>query len=127
VAMGDRKFLWLILVSVAINRLCTLLPTGILFSPFPLYEMQISLQSYVYFITVHLSIMIIWMALSQLESKFSSIFHSFFKIEVLSLIDFFLIYEHPWFHIGSYGVEFTDIKILLYTYFIFRWNSTGNS
>lgn len=125
--MVDRKFLFVILTSVAINRLCSLLPTGVMFSPFPLYDMQISLQSYVYFISTHLSIMLVWMALSQWPNKFSSIFNTFFKIEVLSLIDFFLIYEHPWFHIGTYGVEFTDIKILLYTYFILRWNNTGNS
>ncbi len=125
--MKDSKFLWLILVSVAINRICTIMPVGVYFDPFPLYDLQINLQSYIYFITVHLSIMIVWMALTQMESKFSALFNTFFIIEVLSLIDFFLIYEHPWFHIGSYGVEFTDLKILLYTYFIIKWNNTGNS
>lgn len=119
--MRYRKILIIVLAAVAINRLCSLLPTGIYFDPFPLYEQSINLQSYVYFACVHVSIILIWIAFRMTEEKFRDIFSKFIILEVVALADYFIIYEHPWFHIGSYGVEFTDAKILLYAYYIIRW------
>lgn len=122
-----RKFLWWVLVGVGINRLCSILPAGVFFDPFPLYDVEISLQTYVYFITVHLGVMATWYGFYLLKNEYSNIFWHFLIIEAASLLDFFLIYEHPWFHIGNYGVEFTDAKILLYAYYILRWNGSSNT
>jgi|SRR5688572_763632 len=122
-----KEFLWWILVGVAINRACSILPVGVYFDPFPLYEMEISLQTYVYMITIHLAVMATWYGLTTLKNEYREIFKTFLIIELASLIDFFLIYEHPWFHIGNYGVEFTDAKILLYSYYILRWNGNSNT
>lgn len=121
-AVGDRKVLWLILVAVSMNRLCSLLPESIYFDPFPAYDLQITLQTYVYFITSHLSIILIWLALWRRSDNLSKIFYNFMVIEIFSLVDFLVIYEHPIFHLGTYGVEFTDIKIILYSIFIIKWN-----
>lgn len=127
--MIPKKTLWFILISVGINRLCTIVPEGVYFDPFPLYDMidvrtgqnvGINLQSYVYFITVHLSVIILWAGLILVRWKLSGLFYDLMVVEVFSLIDFFIIYEHPWFHIGSYGVEFTDIKILAYAILLWR-------
>lgn len=122
----ERRFLWFVLVGVGLNRLCSILPVGVYFDPFPLYELQINLQSYVYFITVHLGVIATWYGIYQLRNRLSDIFYKFIVIEIVSLIDFLLIYEHPWFHLGSYGVEFTDAKILLYAYFILKWKTSGS-
>lgn len=119
--MKYRILLILVLAAVAINRACSLLPADVYFDPFPLYDMQINLQSYVYFICVHVSIILLWIDFRMMDEKVKDIFTTFIILEVVSLADFFIIYEHPWFHIGSYGVEFTDAKILLYTYYIIRW------
>lgn len=117
-----------ILFSIAINRLTTVMPTGIYFDPFPFYDILydgenvgINLQSYVYMIANHLSIMAIWLFCMYEMPKYSLLFSLFIILEVGSLIDFLLIYEHPVFHIGFYGVEFTDFKLILYTTFIILW------
>ena len=118
--MKYRKILFLVLAAIALNRLCSLLPTGVYFDPFPLYDQSINLQSYVYFISVHVSIILLWFAF-RMDEKVKDIFTKFIILEFFSLADFFIIYEHPCFYIGKYGVEFTDPKILLYTYYIIRW------
>lgn len=125
-----RKWgLWLILFSVAINRLCSFpIFLGIYFDPFPFYDLiyqgenvGINLQSYIYMFANHLSIMAIWLFCRFELPKYALIFTLFFILEVGSLIDFILIYEHPIFHFGWYGVEFTDIKLILYTSLIILW------
>lgn len=125
--MKEGKFLWLILVSVAINRVCSLLPAKRTFDPFPLYDITVSWQYYAYVFANHLSVILVWIAVRNILGIFKPLFAIFIFIEVLSLVDFILIYEHPWFHIGSYGIEFTDLKIIMYATAIIKWNNTGNS
>ena len=126
----SRKFLWLVLVGVAINRLCSILPSEWYFEdPFLLYDYgrPFQVQAYVYMITIHIGVIATWYGFYQLKNEFSKIFCNFLIIEIVSLVDFILIYEHPWFHICDYGVEFTDAKILLYAYYIIRWNGNLNT
>lgn len=125
----SRKFLWLILVGVGINRLCSIVPSDWYFEdPFLLYDLgrPFQVQAYIYMLTIHLAVMVTWYGFFILRNEYRDIFRNFLIIEFASLIDFIFIYEHPWFHIGNYGVEFTDAKILLYTYYILRWNNSGN-
>lgn len=125
----DRIFLLLILCAIALNRVCSALPSYVFFDPFPLYDILdkdgvnvgISLQSFAFIIAGHLQTILTWVAFRRIAEKFRDIFAKFITLEVVSLADFFIIYEHPWFHIGSYGVEFTDPKIFLYAYYIIRW------
>lgn len=126
----SRKFLWFVLLGVAINRLCSILPEDWYFEdPFLLYDLgePFQVQAYVYMITIHLGIISTWYGFYILKNQYSNIFWHFLIIEIASLIDFILIYEHPWFYIGNYGVEFTDFKILLYAYYILRWNGNSNT
>lgn len=96
--------------------------------PFLLHDLgrPFQVQAYVYMFTIHLAVLATWYGFYSLRNEYRQIFRHFLIIELASLIDFILIYEHPWFHIGQYGVEFTDAKILLYAYYIIRWNNTGS-
>lgn len=128
--LEEVKFgLWLVLAAVSINRICSapFIP-DIRFDPFPLYDIMyegenvgISLGSFIYIIAIHCAWLILWIREIRKKDETSILFYRFFAIECVSLIDFFIIYEHAWFYIGNYGVEFTDIKILLYSYFILTW------
>lgn len=128
--MNPKRFLWWILVGVAINRLCSIIPAHWYFEdPFLLYDLgqPFQVQAYVYFVTNHLAVIATWYGFYSLKNEYSSIFYKFLAIEIVSLADFFIIYEHPWFHLGQYGVEFTDAKILLYAFYILRWNGNSNT
>jgi len=125
----SKKTLWLILVAVALNRACSLLPTGIYFDPFPLYDIidpitgqnvGINLQSFAYMIANHLTIMVLWYGFILVRWKYSTLFYNLLVIELFSLIDFFVIYEHYWFKIGWYPLEFTDIKLAAYAFCIWK-------
>lgn len=134
----NKVGIWLILFAVTINRFCSWLPSNVYFDPFPFYNIMykgenvgINLQSYVYMIAIHFSIIAIWLfcmfempqyKLNRINYRWiTSIFSLFFILEVGSLIDFLLIYEHAIFHLGFYPVEFTDFKLILYTSIIILW------
>jgi hypothetical protein len=124
----ETRVLFLILVAIAINRLCSLLPSGVYFDPFPLYDLVyngeivgINLQAYCYAITVHLSIIIMLFAFREALPQLSTVFLLLIGIEFLSLADFFIIYEQRLFYLGKYPVEFTDFKILSYAIVILLW------
>lgn len=128
--MKNKAPLLLILFSVAINRLCSAFPESISFDPFPFYDIVdrttgenigITLQSYVYFISNHLSVIAVWFFISYVLDDTYQLFKKFRIIEYFSLADFLVIYEHPWMYIGTYGVEFTDIQIISYTTLIILW------
>jgi hypothetical protein len=121
--------LWLILFGVVINRFCSFpIFSGVYFDPFPFYDVMydgrnvgINLQSYIYMFANHLSIIAIWVFCRYEMPKYAILFSLFIVLEIGSLADFILIYEHPIFHIGNYGVEFTDFKLILYTSLIILW------
>lgn len=122
--------LWLILFAVCADRLVSWLPETTGFDPFPFYDILnnkgenvgINLQSYVYMIIRgHLSIIAIWLFIIIEFPKYAGLFRWFLIIEGLSLIDFFLIYEHSFMKLWFYNLEFTDIKIVLYTTLVILW------
>lgn len=119
--MDTSKVLYWLLFAIGVNRACSLVP-DYTFDPFPFYDIQISVGYYIYAISNHLFVMILFYLLSVVWTRGYYLMATLFILEVLSLIDFLLIYEHPIFHIGSYGVEFTDFKIILYAYYIIQWN-----
>lgn len=129
--MTERKLLYWILIAFFLNRLCSALPSYVYFDPFPFYDLLnkyqqnvgITLQSYVYFITDHVKIMLIMLFCAYvLPGKFQRLFVIFFWFECFSLVDFLLIYEQPIAYIGSYGIEFTDIKLIFYTTAVILWS-----
>lgn len=125
----EVKFIVLFFASVMINRVCSWFPADYYLtepfnnSPFPFYSMRINVQSYVYFISVHLSIIWFYYSVIHLfkDNTLKQLFNNFVILEWFSLLDFFLIYEHPWFHLGDYGVEFTDPKLFIYAYLLLKW------
>lgn len=100
------------------------------FDPFPFYDIVdqagnnigITLQAYVYVISQHANVMVLLYLLAEsVNSSLGKLINKLFIVEILSLIDFFLIYEHSFCRVLGYGIEFTDIKIILYAYFILTW------
>lgn len=138
-----HKILYWLLACVALNRACSLVP-DVLFDPFPFYDIDISVQYYVYAIAQHGIVLVLmfliydiacdlsaryslhepWSNDSLRSSRLCELINKLFVIEILSLADFLLIYEHPIFYVAGYGVEFTDVKVILYAYLIFRWKQS---
>jgi formate hydrogenlyase subunit 3/multisubunit Na+/H+ antiporter MnhD subunit len=77
-------------------------------------------------VAIHAAWLILWWREMRLKNETSELFKWLFFIEIMSLIDFFLIYEQSWFGIGMYNVEFTDFKILFYGAVIIKWSHSGN-
>lgn len=129
--MVSRKVLYWLLGAIAINRLCSLVPKYVYIDPFPFYtildkngnEIGITLQSYIHGISMHLIVMVLMFLLSSIAKyDLGKLIAKFFWLEVLSLLDYFLIFEHPIFNV-LWGIEFTDFKLAFYSYFILTWKT----
>lgn len=93
----------------------------------PIYGIPVQLLVYV--LAYHSVFLIIWYRNWKLSPSIASpLYKNWFFVEVISLIDLFVIYEHPYFFLDlgftNYGVEFSDLKVLLYIYFMVQWKST---
>lgn len=120
----NSKVLFWLLFAIGMNRACSIVP-DMFFDPFPFYDITISVSFYIYVISNHCFILILFYLLTQTAmGEMFRIMVVFFWLQFLSLLDFILIYEHPIFYVGRYGVEYTDFKVLMYTYLIIRWNRT---
>ena len=131
--MTDRvfKYLWLIVLAVVWNRLCSMpfIPEYVFIDPFPFYTILdkngdpegITIQGYLYMAGIHLGWITLWVREILRKDKYSSLFIAFLIIEIMSLLDFMLRYEQAFFDLGFYTFEFTDIKIGLYILSIYAW------
>lgn len=128
---NKRDALLLILAVMACNRATSWLPKYHYIQPFPLFDIKdsngvltgITVQSYFYIFCFHLLTISFWHYCKVKELKRDGLFYIFRSIEIMSMVDFMLIYEQPWFYIDFYGVEFTDFKIILYLYFYVKWKT----
>ncbi|HEY3525733.1 MAG TPA: hypothetical protein VGK47_06025 [Nitrososphaeraceae archaeon] len=131
----EDKYIWLIPVVVFLNKACSWFPYSWRVDLFLLWdnpdpnEYGIPMQLFVYVLAYHSVFLIIWYRNWKLSPSIASpLYKNWFFVEVLSLIDLFVIYEHPYFFLDlgftSYGVEFSDLKVLLYIYFMVQWRST---
>lgn len=109
----EANRLFLILTAVSLNHLTGLFPEHKI-SPFPFYSIEIGVQFYVYFLFVHFSIILVWWFIWLSVKGLRSLFYCFIAIELVSLLDYLLIYEKAWFIWLGYKVQFTDFKIILY-------------
>lgn len=129
------KVVFLVLIALSLDRLCTLLPGHIFINdPFPFFDLtymyegteyhSISLQAYVKAVTTHISwIILLWAFRISLPVSMERLLLYMIGIEILSLADFFLLYEQPLFKLGAYRVEFTDFKILGHATCILLWKT----
>jgi hypothetical protein len=135
--MGSRedKYIWLIPIVVFMNKACSWFPYEWRIDVFLLWdnpnpaEYGIPVQLFVYVLAYHFVFLIIWYRNWKLNHSIASeLYRNWFVVEVISLIDLFVIYEHPYFFLDlgftNYGVEFSDMKVLLYIYFMVQWRST---
>jgi len=131
------RYLWLIPVAIFTNRVTSILPEYYYFDPFPAaeildskgIEVGITLQSYVYMISIHLGWIILWLRETLKKDKYQVLFTQFLILELFSLLDFLIRYEQYFFNAGFYKFEFTDIKLALYILAIANWKRKwiGNS
>lgn len=129
----EVKVLIIILIAIAIDRLCTVVDSNVYYDPFLFYDLHwecgdtvysgVNLQYILKAVSVHVSvILLLWciqIGFPDLKKalKFSMI------VEALGIIDFFLIYEQSFFSIGIWDVEFTDFRIAAHGLIIGLWKS----
>jgi hypothetical protein len=123
--------LLLILIAIALNRCTDWLPEHCYIHPFPFYEIVdkfgnavgITIQSYFFMICLHFFAIFYWNYTLKKTPNEKPLFWCFRGIEILSLFDFVLIYEKAFIHIGSFGLQFTDLKILFYATLYILWKA----
>lgn len=81
---------------------------------FPLYDIQMYLSTYVYFI-LEKSILILLAAIIYTEAtEYKNELRVFIFLLIFDLIDYFLTYNTIWFHIGEFPVSMNTMKCFLF-------------
>lgn len=126
--MRTNLLLIALLAGVFCNRLCDAVPSDIRIDPFPFYDIivdgeniGIDLQSLVYIIAYHFTIIGFWVFGLHMIPRMRGLFILFLWLEVGSFVDLWLFYEHPFIRTNIFSIEFTDIKLLFYALFTVLW------
>lgn len=112
--MIDRNAILLILVALGIREAWTLLPPiAYTFDPFPFYDLELTLQTYVYFLCHYVSMMVFAYTFMMLLISFRPILTTWFWLQVVEFFDYMLSYNTPWFYILGVGIGITIIKFIV--------------
>jgi hypothetical protein len=119
----NTKYLLLILFGLAFTEIHTIIPDSDPMDFFPLYnppgvDYMITRKTYFYFMGQHLFILCNVAYIIFADQHFRHVFKNIFLLEFVDFIDYLLIYNTSYFHIGDVGINYAYVKIALYTYLI---------
>jgi hypothetical protein len=124
--MAERNCIILILAALAIREAWTLIPfSAHTFDPFPFYDIELNIQTYVYFLCHYVSMMVFAYAFTTLLISFRPILTTWFWLQAVEFIDYLLTYNSPWFYIFTLGIGITVTKFLVLSIISVRqlqWN-----
>lgn len=81
---------------------------------FPLYDIQMYLSTYVYFI-LEKSILILMAAIIANEAtEYQQEIRIFVWLLVIDLVDYFLTYNTAWFHFGEFPISMNVVKCFVF-------------
>ncbi|HTJ52633.1 MAG TPA: hypothetical protein VL443_24425 [Cyclobacteriaceae bacterium] len=136
--LSAQDAILIIVIAIVMNRFTSWLPEYYYIKPFPFHkildkdghETGLTIQTYYYIFCYHLQWLAFWQyckTKNKAIPQANKMFYAFRAIEIVSLLDFFLIYEQSWGTVFGWGVEFTDFKILLYLIFFVKWTNFRRS
>lgn len=112
--MVERNAIILILTALGIREAWTLLPNiPQTFDPFPFYDLDLSIQTYVYFLCHYVSMMVFAYTFMMILISFRPVLVTWFWLQVVEFFDYMLSYNSPWFYILGVGVGITIIKFIV--------------
>ena len=118
----NRQAMILIFIALGMREAWTLLPLSYdTFDPFPLYDIEITRPTYVYFLCHYLSMMVFAYAFIQLMREYQVILRAWFIIQTVELVDYLFTYNNPWFHVAGFGVGITVTKFVVFTVLLTRY------
>lgn len=88
---------------------------------FPLYDIKLTFQTYVYFICEHLTFIVLTYIIASEARKYRQALTVFFYLQVLDLVDYLLTYNTTWFKIGSIPITMNSLSFLIFGLFV--WDS----
>lgn len=110
--LQSHKILILLFCSVLVMHFFQLVPEGAIRSRYPYSDQVISLQSYTYFASMHVSKMLLYMAIIVAVPQLK-IISIFFWLELVSTVDYFLRYNETLFVLYGHDITFGTIKLLI--------------
>jgi hypothetical protein len=112
--MTERNAIILILTALGIREAWTLLPNvTYTFDPFPFHDLELSIQTYVYFLCHYASMMVFAYTFMMIIISFRPVLATWFWLQVVEFFDYMLSYNTPWFYILGVGVGITIIKFIV--------------
>lgn len=92
----------------------------------PVYGIPVQLLIYV--LAYHAVFLVLWFRNWKFTDSIAApLYRNWFYVEIVSLIDLFLFYEHPFYYLDlgmtNFGIEFSHIKVMLYIFLMIKWKT----
>lgn len=81
---------------------------------FPLYDIKLTFQTYVYFLFEHFGMIILSYILAVEVRKYRREVYFFFWLQVVDMIDYVMTYNTTWFEVGDIQVSMNLISVLVF-------------
>lgn len=113
------KLILLFLILVVRTVFTFVKPTGITMS-FPLDDMVVSLEFYIYCLGEKLAFIILANMVAEESVKYRNVLWVFFWLMVADLVDFVLIYNNEWVLIGKFAITLNNIAAMIFAFVILK-------
>lgn len=119
--MNERLIVVLIFTAIFLKELFFLLPENVFIRPFPLHNIEITLQSYLYFACSYAGMLIVAYIFSRTLTRFRGVAETWFILQGIEFADYFLTYNTPWCYFGQLPIGITLVKfIVLFSLIIYK-------
>jgi hypothetical protein len=81
---------------------------------FPFHDILLTVQTYVYFVFEHLTIIIFSYIIATEARQYRKEVMIFFWLQVCDFVDYLLTYNSPWFHVGLLPVSMNVVTLFIF-------------
>lgn len=81
---------------------------------FLFYDINLTFQTYVYFLFEHFIIIILSYIIAVESRQYKNEVRIFFWLQVLDLVDYVLTYNTPWFHVFNFPISMNVIMVTVF-------------
>lgn len=103
--------LYLLYATLLIGMVFLLIPQNDITVGYPLSEMRVSLEYYIYELAERSSIIIFLFIIVKEEREYREALTIFFLLRCFDFADYLIGYNSPWFSIGSIPITFNIISV----------------
>lgn len=119
--MDQRLNVVAVFLAFTVVLLWTVLPDQGLVKPFPLSDMEIHFQTYIWIATIYCAFLILtWVTCRSSDSRTHDFFNVVFLFQALQFVEYFINYNETWTHVFGLPITIATLRFPVLFYFAVR-------